>query len=127
LFAIKYLNHTDGYVAGNGGTVIATSQTPILTSVEPSPFLATNFQLFQNFPNPFNPTTVIRFAVSATTNVELKVFNILGQEIQTLVNEAKPPGRYDLAFNAGSLASGVYFYRLKSGGSIVTKRLVLLR
>ena len=85
------------------------------------------FQLSQNYPNPFNPTTSIRYMVSSITNVKLTVYDILGREIQTLVNEEKPAGTYEAIFNASNLSSGVYFYRLEADGFVQTKKMNLLK
>ncbi len=94
----------------------------------------TQFVLEQNYPNPFNPTTIIRYTVPNVTlsavegsRVQLKVFDVLGKEIATLVNEEKAAGSYELDFNANGLSSGVYFYQLQSGISIQTKKMILLR
>ena len=83
--------------------------------------------LFQNYPNPFNPTTNIGFQVSDFGFVSLKIYDILGREVATLVNERKPAGKYSVTWNASSMASGVYFYRLEAGSFVETKKLLLLR
>ncbi|QQS35944.1 MAG: T9SS type A sorting domain-containing protein [Ignavibacteriales bacterium] len=96
---------------------------------------STEFVLHQNYPNPFNPTTKIKFTIPAVETrhasspnaVHLKVFDILGNEIATLVNETKPAGTYEVEFNAEGLSSGVYFYRLRAGSFISTKKLLLLK
>ena len=85
------------------------------------------FSLSQNYPNPFNPSTTIRFALPKSGRIELKVYNALGQEVATLVNEDKAAGTYSLQWNAGELASGVYFYRLKAGEYTDTRKLLLLK
>jgi len=87
----------------------------------------TNFSLSQNYPNPFNPVTSIKYSVSSMENVTLKVYDILGNEVVTLVNENKSAGNYDVEFDASKLSSGVYFYRLKAGSFIQTKKMVLLK
>ena len=89
--------------------------------------LPTEFSLEQNYPNPFNPSTTIRYELPHASRVSLKVYNTLGQEVATLVNETKPAGVYTVQFDAGSLASGVYFYRLQAGDFVEAKKLVLLR
>ena len=83
--------------------------------------------MYQNYPNPFNPETTIKYAVPKTVNVELKVFDILGREVKTLVNETKNPGYYEVQLNANNLASGVYFYRLKAGEYNKTDKMLLLK
>lgn len=74
-----------------------------------------NFQLFQNFPNPFNPTTTIRLSLPKTAQVKLTVFNSLGQQVAVLLNERKPVGRYTVEFDGSGLPSGVYYYRIEAG------------
>ena len=86
-----------------------------------------NYQLLQNFPNPFNPITKIRYSVPSLTRVQLKVFDILGAEIATLVNEDKPAGNYELNWNPGILPTGVYFYQLKAGDFVQTRKMILLK
>ena len=86
-----------------------------------------SYKLNQNYPNPFNPTTKISFAVPVSGKVTLKLYDILGREVTTLVNEEKSPGRYVIDFNASKLASGVYFYRLDAGKFTQTKKMMLLK
>lgn len=87
-----------------------------------------SFDLKQNFPNPFNPETKIRFDITKNTNVTLKVFDATGREIQTLINnEVVSPGTKEVVFNASNLSSGVYFYTLSSGDQKITKKMLLLK
>jgi predicted esterase len=93
-----------------------------------------SYILNQNYPNPFNPTTKIKYSIPASLNpskggtlVQLKVYDILGREIETLVNEEKPAGVYEINWNAANLSSGVYFYQLKAGEYINTKKMVILK
>ena len=83
--------------------------------------------LSQNFPNPFNPSTRIQYSLNSTQKITLKVYDVLGNEIATLVNEEKPSGEYEVEFNGNNLPSGVYFYQLKAGSLIETKKMVLLK
>lgn len=85
------------------------------------------YKLFDNFPNPFNPVTKIQFKVSGSKFVKLTVFDILGKEVATLVNESLQPGTYEATFDAGNLTSGVYFYRLSTSGYSETKKMILVR
>jgi len=85
------------------------------------------FVLNQNYPNPFNPTTTIRYALPARAHVSLYVYNTLGQQIATLVNEIQDAGSHDARFDGSGLASGVYFYRLIAGEYVATKKFVILR
>ena len=97
--------------------------------------LPEKFQLFQNYPNPFNPSTRIQYQVSSISHVSLKVFDVLGKEVQTLVKEEKPAGQYEATFDASRLSSGIYFYTLQvidpessSGqGFVETKKMILLK
>jgi hypothetical protein len=95
-------------------------------------FIAKNYSLEQNYPNPFNPSTKIKFAIPGQAHndnivVTLKVFDVLGNEVATLVNEEKPAGEYEVEFNGSSLSSGIYFYQLKTGEFIQTRKMILLK
>ena len=85
------------------------------------------FVLYQSYPNPFNPVTTIRFDLLSAEHVSLKVFNVLGQEVVTLVDEIRTAGSHRIHFDAAGLGSGVYFYRLQADQFVETKRLLLLR
>lgn len=85
------------------------------------------FELLQNYPNPFNPTTTINYHIAEVGNVQLIIYDILGREVSTLINEVKEPGKYEVKFNGSNLSSGVYFYRLKTGSFIDTKKFVLVK
>lgn len=97
------------------------------TSVENENGTLLDYKLAQNYPNPFNPSTRINFTIKEEGLVNLKIFNLLGQEVATLVNENKIPGNYSAIFNAGSLPSGIYFYRLDSNGFTQTKKMMLIK
>jgi photosystem II stability/assembly factor-like uncharacterized protein len=85
------------------------------------------FSLEQNYPNPFNPSTKIRYTVPQGSQIQIKVFDVLGSELATLVNEYKQAGRYELDYNAVSLPSGVYFYQLRAGSIVETRKMILLK
>jgi len=85
------------------------------------------FALYNNYPNPFNPSTRIRFAISQTTFTMLKVYSILGKEVASLVNELKSPGIYEINFDGSNLSSGTYLYKLRAGNFVQTKKMILLR
>ena len=85
------------------------------------------FALEQNFPNPFNPATTIRFSIPIEVQVNLSVYNILGEKVRELKNEVMKPGYFEVKFDASTIASGVYFYRLKAGEFIQTKKMILLK
>jgi len=86
-----------------------------------------DYIIYQNYPNPFNPATTISYSLPSNSLVQLKIFNILGQEIATLVNEEKPSGNYQVAFDASNLSSGIYFYRLQAGDFVQTRKMILLK
>jgi 1,4-alpha-glucan branching enzyme len=86
-----------------------------------------SFDLQQNYPNPFNPTTQIKFAIADHEFVSLKVFDMLGREVQTLINESKAPGTYSINFDGAGLSSGVYFYRIEAGKFNQIRKMVLLK
>ncbi|HKI78174.1 MAG TPA: discoidin domain-containing protein [Ignavibacteriaceae bacterium] len=97
------------------------------TPIEISNNVPQSFALEQNYPNPFNPTTNIRFSIPQESFVTLKVYDILGNEIATLVNERKPRGTYNVKFNASNLASGIYFCRIQASNFISTRKMILLK
>ncbi|MEO8398205.1 MAG: T9SS type A sorting domain-containing protein [Ignavibacteriaceae bacterium] len=103
----------------------------IATSVEDISQI-TSYELYQNYPNPFNPATRIRYNIPAvgkqsTVSVQLKVYNVLGKEITTLVNKEQQPGNYEVEFNGSEFSSGVYLYQLKAGNYVSTKKLLLMK
>lgn len=118
--------HVDLVIGVSGQPCVSVFYNRLVTSVE-EPIHPTEFVLSQNYPNPFNPSTKIVYRVARRELVELGVYDILGRKIATLVSEVKEPGRYSVTWNASSMASGVYFYRLVAGDFISTKRLTLLR
>jgi hypothetical protein len=99
---------------------------PVATSVSPLN-VAVEFELYDNYPNPFNPSTTIRYALPYSSNVALAVFNALGQQVATLVNWIQEAGYHEVKFDGSNLASGVYFYRIQAGSFVQTKKLILLR
>ncbi|MBK7629451.1 MAG: T9SS type A sorting domain-containing protein [Ignavibacteriales bacterium] len=86
-----------------------------------------NFSLLQNYPNPFNPNTKISWQSPVSGHQTLKVYDVLGNEVATLVNEYKSAGSYEVEFNASSLSSGIYFYRLNAGSFVQTKKMILIK
>lgn len=117
----------DYLLAGTSGKGVYRSANKT-TSVENSFIQIPNvFFLEQNYPNPFNPTTKIRYQISQTSYVSLKIFDVLGNEILTLVNQEKPAGEYEVYFDGSSFSSGIYFYQLKAGELIETRKMILLK
>ena len=92
-----------------------------------NPNVPDKFSLSQNYPNPFNPTTNIRFDIQKTSQVELKIYDVLGKEVQTLVNSQLSPGTYNVNFDAAKFATGVYFYTIKAGDFVSTKKMMLIK
>jgi hypothetical protein len=90
-------------------------------------FNPNSFELYTNYPNPFNPTTKIRYAIAQTSFTTLKVYSITGKEVATLINEEKTPGVYEVNFDGKNLASGIYFYKLQAGNFTDVKEMVLLK
>jgi len=89
--------------------------------------LPMTYKLEQNYPNPFNPSTIIKFAVPERSMVQIKIYDILGSEIVTLVNEEMEMGWYEKVFNASGYASGMYIYRMQAGDYISTKKMLLVK
>ncbi len=89
--------------------------------------LPITYELYQNYPNPFNPTTTIKFALPDESNVNLSVYNVIGELVQTLVNDQMKPGYYEFEMNGNNLASGIYIYRIKTGSFIDSKKMVLMK
>ncbi|MEP7171214.1 MAG: T9SS type A sorting domain-containing protein [Bacteroidota bacterium] len=126
LIGADLLSSVNGFVGGtdcilkttNGGSV------SIHQSSETSP---DKFTLSQNYPNPFNPNTKINYELRITNYVTLKVFDVLGNEVRTLVNEKQNAGSYQVDFEGSGLSSGIYFYTLKTDGFSETKRMTLLK
>jgi len=136
LLGVCIINDSVGYICGSGGTILKTLNGGIVTEGGEikNVNLATveNFSLSQNYPNPFNPVTKIKFEIPDQVRhdnalVTLKVYDILGREIATLVNEEKPAGEYEVEFNAANLPSGIYFYQLRAGQFTETKKMILLK
>jgi hypothetical protein len=108
--------------------VLLIETTPDINSViQNNDIITLDFSLHQNYPNPFNPGTKIKYSVPQASKVQFKVFDVLGNEIETLVNEEKSAGNYSVEFNAANLPSGVYFYRLIAGDFTSTKKMLLLK
>jgi hypothetical protein len=117
------------HIFSNGNFFWSDSFTvDIVTGIaENETTLPIEYALKQNYPNPFNPSTRIKYSIPQSSNVVIKVFDILGNAIATLVNEEKSVGIYEVEFDATGISSGVYFYTLTAGNFVETKKLVLLR
>ncbi len=113
---------------GTLGGVWYRPLSEIITSVnEKHNVIPNEYSLYQNYPNPFNPSTTITYELPKASFVTLKVFDMLGREIKSLVNGYKSQGKYSVNFNASNLASGVYFYKIESGEYSSIKKMLLLK
>jgi len=99
---------------------------PLLVN-KSSDFDLTEYSLFQNYPNPFNPATKLEFAIPEMVFVSLKIYDVLGNEVASLINEEKPAGTHQVSFDAKGLSSGIYFYQLKSKYSTMSKKMIYLK
>ncbi|HEX9655748.1 MAG TPA: YCF48-related protein, partial [Bacteroidota bacterium] len=134
---VAFISSDTGFAVGNNGLILATTTGGVVAVSEDSRRAGIPKQtvLEQNYPNPFNPTTRIKYQIPNSNHVTLKVFDILGREVGTLVNETRIAGEHEVTFDAnglarqtaGGLASGVYFYRLQTSNFVDTKKLLLLR
>ncbi len=131
---IEFFNTNISYGIGtnhiyftNDGCVTYSIVDSVVTNVESQPSVPTQFILYQNYPNPFNPATVISYQLPVSGNVTLKVYDVLGNEIATLVNEEKSAGVYDVDFDGSDLSSGIYFYKLHAGNFTKTNKMILLK
>ena len=133
LSSFAFCDANTGFVVGNKGIVLKTNTGGFVSIKNISENnIPLNTHLFQNYPNPFNPTTKIKFEIPSNvkremSNVKLIIYDILGKEIQTLVNEQLQPGTYEVTFDGSNLPSGIYFYQLRTGDFVNTKKLILLK
>ncbi len=122
---------TQGYANDSAQVIFINGLTTSVNSAKNDKLFPDKYLLFQNYPNPFNPSTIISYQLPVISNVILKIFDLLGREIETLVNEVQTPGRYSVQFNIGSsqyyIASGVYFYRLTAGKFTETRRMLIIK
>jgi hypothetical protein len=117
-----YAATLNGLIFMLAGDLLNTVKIDITGSFIPDKYL-----LEQNYPNPFNPTTSIKYSVSSIQNVKLTVFNMLGKEVATLVNERQKPGEYEVKFDGTNLPSGVYYYKIVSGDYSEVRKMVLIK
>ena len=117
---VEYVNHLGGVISDSTEGRI----TPVKNNSETLPY---KFNLGQNYPNPFNPTTTIQYTINQSQNVRLVVYDLLGREVKTLVNEFQEAGNHKIIFNAGNLASGIYFYSITAGPLHQVKKMILLK
>jgi photosystem II stability/assembly factor-like uncharacterized protein len=128
LRSVSFVDAFNGWIVGDNGIILHTTNGGVsFVEEEQIDEMPTEFLLSQNYPNPFNPSTRIKYQVSSVSRVSLVVYDILGDEIETLVNEEKPAGTYEVTWYAEQLPSGIYFYRLKTSSFVETKKMILLK
>ncbi|MBL0106953.1 MAG: T9SS type A sorting domain-containing protein [Ignavibacteria bacterium] len=126
--SVYFTDSLTGWAVGDSGTILKTTTGGVLTNfTNTSSEIPDKYFLSQNYPNPFNPVTNLEFGISELEFVSLKIFDVLGNEVSTLVNENKPAGRYEVTFNGADFPSGVYFVRMESGDFMDVKRMVLIK
>jgi photosystem II stability/assembly factor-like uncharacterized protein len=139
LRSVYFVNQTTGWAVGDSGIILKTTDGGGPIGIIPiSNKIPDRFQLYQNYPNPFNPSTTIKFDIPTPLNppfrkggtsesVKLVVYDVLGREAATLVNEQLKPGSYEVEWNGSNYTSGVYFYKLMAGDYMETKKMVLVK
>jgi hypothetical protein len=131
LFAVSFTDSKNGTIVGACSTILHTTNGGVTFIEDEENYLAQpkEFLLNQNYRNPFNPSTCILYAISSTQFVTLKVYDLLGREVATLVNEEKTSGSYNVEFRMQNLelSSGIYFYKLQAGDFVETKKMILLK
>ena len=134
LSQVQFVNQTTGFLTGQYGNVFRTVNRGGLTSISGnSGTTPSDYKLFQNYPNPFNPATKIKFDIPAGVvgqsflSVTLKIYDVLGRELQTLVNNKLQPGSYEITFDGSNLSGGIYFYRLIAGNYINAKKMIFVK
>ena len=126
IFKMIFPDSLHGFGVGTDGAIIKYKHS-ISSVQDEEEYIPEKFILQQNYPNPFNPSTKIKYQIPEINFVTLKVYDVLGNEIVTLVNEEKPIGSYEVGFDATSLSSGIYFYKLQAGDFISTKKMILMK
>ena len=126
LWSVKFVNDTIGYAIGDN-VVLKTTNGGLSFTEKYDNQIPKEYSLYQNYPNPFNPLTKIIYNIPKTARITIKIYNLSGDEVSTIVNKVQNPGSYETEFNGTNLASGVYFYRLTSNDFVSTKKMVLLK
>lgn len=127
LLGVCLSDYNTGIAVGSSGTILKTGNSYVTNVGEDGFYRPNEFLLSQNYPNPFNPSTTIKYFIPKFSHVIIKVFDILGNEIETLVNEEKSAGRHELSWNAANIPSGVYLYRLQVGNLVEVKKMIILK
>lgn len=127
LYKLFFINQNTGWIVGANGVILKTTTGGTVGFTQISAEVPGKYLLTQNYPNPFNPETKISFSVPENSFISLKVFNSAGKEVSELVNENISRGSYDVSFNASSLPSGVYYYKLTSQNFSETRKMMLIK
>jgi hypothetical protein len=128
LMSMAFADANTAWIAGDYGTILHTTNGGSTFAPEPAGMQVPNgFELFQNYPNPFNPSTTIVYDLPKEMHVRLAIYNILGQEVTTLVNDTQKSGHRSITWNGAAVASGVYYYHLQAGDFVATKKLMLVK
>jgi hypothetical protein len=123
---IRLLDINEGFAVGWRGFIIRYSDS-VVSVGENHSLIPEEFNLYQNYPNPFNPSTTIIYEIPERHLVSIAVYDLLGREVAVLINEEKSAGEYEVEFNGSELSSGIYFYQLKAGSFVETKKMILLK
>lgn len=123
----SFLDENTGWAVGSNGVILKTTTSGNVFISQISTEIPEKFSLYQNYPNPFNPSTNIKFDIHKQGIATLKVFDLLGKEMETLVDEQLSVGTYEITFNASSLPSGIYFYVLKTGDFVESNKMILVK
>ncbi len=127
LRSIHFADSLNGFAAGDNGVIIRTSNGGLSFINDPGESNPDSYYLLQNFPNPFNPVTVIRYSLSENHFITLKVFDAIGNEVASLVNEKQSAGIYSVTFDGSGLSSGIYYYKIESGDFLDSRKMILLK
>lgn len=127
LYSAYCVDSLTAFAIGGEGSLYKTTNGGVISGNKKDISNPESFQLYQNYPNPFNPLTTISYSIPEGQIIELKVHDLFGNEVAELVNEYKNAGSYSVSFNANNLSSGLYYYRIKAGSFVQTKKLVLLK
>ncbi|MEO6695732.1 MAG: YCF48-related protein, partial [Ignavibacteria bacterium] len=127
LNSVFFSSALTGWAVGDDGLILKTTSGGLVSLNENHTITVNEYILNQNYPNPFNPTTKINFSIPTTRYTILKVYDVLGKEVQTLVNQKLAPGNYEVEFDGSDFSSGIYFYRLETEDYSVAKRMLLTK
>jgi hypothetical protein len=126
--SICFTDGNTGYISGTNGLIIRTSNGGLTFAGSHESVMPESMQLYQNFPNPFNPKTIIGYELRGGNFVSLKVYDMSGKEVTTLVNEMKNAGRHEVEFDAVNFPSGIYFYVMRVNGNFAgVKRMAIVK